>query len=162
MSEKGKKYFQEELVDLQELKKLEDKPLFYHPDECDCITCHARTEKGGLDHDPSNDDEEFEEHERQVFRDVGITKTKKRTTAKERRDLRAKEQEDHRKRSEEEKPKLSIIGEDGNVFFILGKAIREARRAGWNKERIEKFKKDAMSGDYNNVLRLCMEHFDVV
>ena len=45
-----------------------------HPDECDCVECRARTEKGGLDYDPSNDDEEFEEHERQVFRDVGINK----------------------------------------------------------------------------------------
>ena len=59
------------------------------------------------------------------------------------------------------KPKLKLIGEDGNVFFVLGKAIREARKAGWSKERIEKFKKDAMGGDYN-VLRLCMDNFDVV
>lgn len=45
-----------------------------HSDECDCVECRARTEKGGLDHDPSSDDEEFEEHERQVFRDKGIDK----------------------------------------------------------------------------------------
>lgn len=46
-----------------------------HPDdECDCVECRARVEKGGLDYDPSNDDEEFEEHERQVFRDTGIDK----------------------------------------------------------------------------------------
>lgn len=45
-----------------------------HDDDCDCIECRARTEKGGLDYDPSSDDEEFEEHERQVFRDVGINK----------------------------------------------------------------------------------------
>lgn len=48
-----------------------------HDDECDCIVCRARVEKGGLDFDPTNDDEEFEEHERQVFRDVGIDKVKK-------------------------------------------------------------------------------------
>ena len=62
----------------------------------------------------------------------------------------------------EEKPQLRLLGEDGNVFFILGKAVREARRAGWSQERIEQFKKDAMSGDYNNVLRLCMDNFDVI
>lgn len=45
-----------------------------HDDDCDCITCQARIEKGGLDFDPSNDDEEFEEHERQVMRDTGINK----------------------------------------------------------------------------------------
>jgi len=48
-----------------------------HNDECDCIECRARTEKGGLDYDPTSDDEEFEEHERQVFRDVGINKEEK-------------------------------------------------------------------------------------
>ena len=54
------------------LKRNPTGPIFYHPDECDCIECRARVEKGGLDYDPSSDDEEFEEHERQVFRDVGI------------------------------------------------------------------------------------------
>lgn len=59
------------------------------------------------------------------------------------------------------KPKLKLIGEDGNVFFILGKATREARRAGWSEEKIKKFQEKAMSGDYNNALQVCMEHFDV-
>ena len=62
---------------------------------------------------------------------------------------------------EEEKPELRLIGEDGNVFFILGKAVREARRAGWDEERIEKFKKEAMSGDYDHALQTCMEYFEV-
>ena len=57
-----------------ELKKLPDGPIFYHHDECDCIECRARTEKGGLDYDPTNDDEEFEEHERHAFRDAEIVK----------------------------------------------------------------------------------------
>jgi hypothetical protein len=48
-----------------------------HDDECDCITCRARVEKGGLDYDPTSDDEEFEEHERQVMRDTGINKEEK-------------------------------------------------------------------------------------
>lgn len=55
-------------------------PIFHHYiplDECDCIECRARVEKGGLDFDPSNDDEEFEEHERQVMRDTGIDEEEK-------------------------------------------------------------------------------------
>jgi len=64
--------------------------------------------------------------------------------------------------ADENKPELKLIGEDGNVFFILGKAVREARRAGWSEEKIGKFKEDAMSGDYNHVLQLCMEHFNVI
>ncbi|MBL7083419.1 MAG: hypothetical protein ISS41_07305 [Candidatus Aminicenantes bacterium] len=60
------------------------------------------------------------------------------------------------------KPELRLIGEDGNVFFILGKAVREAKRAGWSKEKIKAFQEEAMSGDYDHVLQLCMEHFEVV
>lgn len=50
-----------------------DDPTHYHDDDCDCIVCLARTQPGGLDYDPSNDDAEFEEHERQVLRDKGIS-----------------------------------------------------------------------------------------
>lgn len=60
------------------------------------------------------------------------------------------------------KPKLKLIGEDGNVFFILGRAVREAKRAGWSIEKIERFKKEAKSGDYDHVLQTCMNYFDVV
>ena len=59
------------------------------------------------------------------------------------------------------KPRLKLIGEDGNVFFILGKATREARRAGWSKEKIEKFQKEAMSSDYDHALQTCMDYFEV-
>jgi len=62
---------------------------------------------------------------------------------------------------EEEKPELKLIGEDGNVFFILGKAVREGRRAGWSEEKIKKFQEEAMSGDYDHALQICMDYFDV-
>ena len=64
--------------------------------------------------------------------------------------------------AEEEKPELRLTGEDGNVFFILGKAVRAGRKAGWDEERVERFKKSAMSGDYDHVLQLCMDNFNVV
>lgn len=60
------------------------------------------------------------------------------------------------------KPTLRLIGEDGNVFYILGKAVREARRAGWDEEKIEQFKEEAMSGDYGHALQTCMEYFEVI
>ena len=63
---------------------------------------------------------------------------------------------------ETDKPELKLIGEDGNVFFILGMAMRAMKKAGWDNEKIKAFQKEAMSGDYNNVLRLCSEHFEVV
>lgn len=63
--------------------------------------------------------------------------------------------------ADEDKPELKLIGEDGNVFFILGKAVREGRRAGWSEEKIKKFQEEAMSGDYDHALQICMDYFDV-
>lgn len=60
-----------------------------------------------------------------------------------------------------EKPTLKIIGEDGNAFAIMGKAQRVARIAGWSKEKIDKYMAEAKSGDYNNLLRVTMDYFDV-
>ena len=60
------------------------------------------------------------------------------------------------------KPELKLLGEDGNAFSILGKAIREARKAGWPEEKIERFKKEAMSGNYDHLLQICMEYFEVI
>ena len=60
------------------------------------------------------------------------------------------------------KPKLILVGEDGNCFYILGKAIKTAKEAGWPKEKIEKFQKEATSGDYDHLLQICMEHFEVI
>lgn len=61
-----------------------------------------------------------------------------------------------------DKPRLELIGEDGNVFSILGRATREAKRAGWSEEKIKKFQAEAMSGDYDHALQTCMEYFDVI
>lgn len=61
-----------------------------------------------------------------------------------------------------DKPTLKIIGEDGNVFAILGKAIHTARKAGWSQEQIEKFRKEFMNGDYDHALQTCMDYFDVI
>lgn len=60
------------------------------------------------------------------------------------------------------KPTLELIGEDGNAFFILGKASKVAKKAGWDEEKLDEFKKEAMSGDYDHLLQTCMEYFDVV
>jgi len=60
-----------------------------------------------------------------------------------------------------EKPKLKLVGQDGNVFNILGLAFKAARAANWPKEKIEKFKKESISGDYDKVLQTCMDYFEV-
>lgn len=58
------------------------------------------------------------------------------------------------------KPKLKLIGEDGNAFFILGRALSAAKNAGWTKEQIEEYSTKAKSGDYNNLLCVTMEYFN--
>jgi hypothetical protein len=60
-----------------------------------------------------------------------------------------------------EKPKLKLVGLDGNAFAILGRASQAARKAGWTKEQQDKYRAAAMSGDYDNLLQVTMEYFDV-
>ena len=59
------------------------------------------------------------------------------------------------------KPTLKIIGHDGNVFNVIGRAIIAGRKAGWDKSKIDAFTKEAMSGDYDHALQICIEHFEV-
>jgi hypothetical protein len=62
----------------------------------------------------------------------------------------------------EEKPKLKLVGEDGNAYTVLGRALKVARNAEWSQEKIKEFQQKAMSGDYDNLLRVCMDYFDVL
>ena len=61
----------------------------------------------------------------------------------------------------ETKPKLVLVGEDGNAFAILGKALRVAKGAGWTQEERDAFLTEAKSGDYDHLLQTCMKYFDV-
>jgi hypothetical protein len=63
-------------------------------------------------------------------------------------------------KEQEEKPKpiLKLLGEDGNAFFILGKARRVAKKNGLDWEKI---KAEATSGDYDNLLATMMKYFEV-
>ncbi len=62
---------------------------------------------------------------------------------------------------ESTKPALKLVGQDGNAFAILGLAIRAARKAGWSQEQIDEYKSEATSGDYDNLLAVTMDHFEV-
>ena len=59
------------------------------------------------------------------------------------------------------KPKLKLIGADGNAFNLLGLARRDAKRAGWPQAKIDEFFQEATSGDYDHLLQTCMKYFDV-
>jgi len=49
------------------------------------------------------------------------------------------------------KPKLKLIGEDGNAFAILGRAVKALKEAG-QEDEVEEFMDQATSGDYNDEL----------
>lgn len=56
---------------------------------------------------------------------------------------------------------VQLIGEDGNAFSILAKVLRAMRSAKVPLETINAFQTEAMSGDYNNLLRVCMKYVEV-
>jgi hypothetical protein len=57
--------------------------------------------------------------------------------------------------------KLKLIGIDGNAFVIIGSARRMMKRAKMEEETIDKFTKEATSGDYDHLLQTVMEYFEV-
>ena len=58
------------------------------------------------------------------------------------------------------KPKIRLVGEDGNAFSILGRASRSLRQAGATPAQIEEFMTEAKSGDYDHLLTTVMTWFD--
>jgi hypothetical protein len=56
---------------------------------------------------------------------------------------------------------VELIGHDGNAFSILARVRRELRRARVPEKEVEAFLAEATSGDYDHLLRTCMEWVDV-
>ena len=50
------------------------------------------------------------------------------------------------------KVKMKLVGMDGNAFSILGRFSEAARKQGWPEEEIVRVRKEAMGGDYDNLL----------
>ena len=58
------------------------------------------------------------------------------------------------------KPTVKLVGEDGNVFNIIGIVTRALKKAGY-PEKAEEFKTRAMSsGSYEEVLQLLFEYVE--
>lgn len=58
------------------------------------------------------------------------------------------------------KPIVKLIGEDGNAFSILGKVTKALKSAGMKTEA-DKFLEEAITGDYNHLLRTAMKYVEV-
>lgn len=56
--------------------------------------------------------------------------------------------------------KVGLIGTDGNAFALMGK-VSQALKRGGHKDLVDEFTKEAMSGDYNHLLRTCMAYVEV-
>jgi len=59
------------------------------------------------------------------------------------------------------KPTVKLTGRDGNAFSILGRVKQALRCKGADREYIEKYLKEATSGDYDNLLSVSMKYVDV-
>ena len=64
-------------------------------------------------------------------------------------------------RAPETKPTVKLIGESGNAFAILGKTNKALNQAGADKEYIDKYLAEAMSGDYDNLLAVTTKYVDI-
>jgi hypothetical protein len=52
---------------------------------------------------------------------------------------------------------VQLVGQDGNAFAVMARVSQAMRRAKVPKEEIDKFFEECKSGDYDHLLRTCME-----
>ena len=55
---------------------------------------------------------------------------------------------------------IALSTSDGNASVILAKCRYAMRRDGIDKDEIERFTKEANSGDYDHLLQTVMAYFD--
>ena len=56
---------------------------------------------------------------------------------------------------------VRLVGTDGNAFALLGKVRQALRRAGYDAGFIEWFTKEAMAGNYDELLACIMRYVNV-
>ena len=60
-----------------------------------------------------------------------------------------------------EKPTVKLTGADGNAFAIMGRVREALHKAGADKEYVDQYLKEAMFGDYDNLLCVTMDYVHV-
>ena len=55
--------------------------------------------------------------------------------------------------------RVQMTGEDGNVFFVLGRCHKAAEKAGLTEDEFKAFLDECMSGDYEHLLATCTRWF---
>lgn len=56
--------------------------------------------------------------------------------------------------------KYSLVGQDGNAFSLMGYTSRALKNEGL-RELVSEMHNKAMSGDYNNLICVCMDYLDM-
>jgi len=59
------------------------------------------------------------------------------------------------------KPTVKLIGEDGNAFSIMGRVKKALMLVGADKEYVDKYLNEAISGDYDRLLVVSMEYVNL-
>jgi hypothetical protein len=55
---------------------------------------------------------------------------------------------------------MTLEGEDGNAFHLLGAFAHHARQQGWSREEIEAVRTEATAGDYDHLLQTLLRYVD--
>ena len=59
-----------------------------------------------------------------------------------------------------QKPKMELVGQDGNIFGIMGRASRLLKRAGQHEQADEMISRVTACGDYNKALNIISEYVE--
>lgn len=61
-----------------------------------------------------------------------------------------------------DKPKVQLVGQDGNAFMIIGLCVRAMKRSKWDTAKREEMLARLMAaGSYDNLLRIVISNFEV-
>ena len=58
------------------------------------------------------------------------------------------------------KAKAYLTGRDGNIFAIMGRAIKGMKHAGYSDELITQYEEEVTKGDYWDALAVTLEYVD--
>ncbi len=56
---------------------------------------------------------------------------------------------------------VNLSNNDGNAFFIIARTVMALKRHGVDMADIDEYRKQARSGDYDNVIQTTMQWVDV-
>ena len=60
-----------------------------------------------------------------------------------------------------DKPHVNLTESDGNVYFIIARCRKAARRDGWSAEEIGELTAKMKAGDYDHALQVVFQNFEV-